>query len=198
MSALIHAGVFVGGQGSRMGGVAKGLLPISPAGPTLLSRLQREFALGCPGATLTLVGARDEYAGLGLAILPDAKLDVGPIGGLHALLLDAQERGAQAVLALACDLPQVNASLLHRLITEQPSASALAPKPDGRWQPLFARYAVTPALIAVQALITGGQYAMFRVLEALDAVELQLSTAECLELEDWDTPTDVRRGQLKR
>src|SRR5690242_7458214 len=109
MSSRVHCGLFIGGKGSRMGGAAKGLLRTNGGGPTLLEHLVSEFASACPMATLALVGERDEYVALGLPMLADATQDVGPIGGLHALLLDADARGANQVIALACDLPYLKA-----------------------------------------------------------------------------------------
>ncbi|GMV18202.1 MAG: NTP transferase domain-containing protein [Polyangiaceae bacterium] len=182
-------GIFVGGRGSRMGGVAKGLLVAPGAAETLVARLERvaREALGDP--EVVLVGRAEAYASLGLPFLEDQPPGVGPIGGLGALLGAAAERGSPFALALACDLPFVSAALLRRLSAFEPRASAVAPRQGELWQPLCARYAPTPAREATRALIATGARSLQAVLTALDAVELPLETSD--ELRDWDEPGDL-------
>jgi molybdopterin-guanine dinucleotide biosynthesis protein A len=196
-------GVFVGGQGRRMGGVAKGLLVHD--GQTLIERV-----LGaCRGAAapdrlqhLYLVGNAAPYAATGVPALTDAPLGMGPIGGLRALLIQAQLLGVDAI-AVAVDLPYLGADLVRRLCLEQAGVAALAPRQAGRWQPLFARYQPSAVLPALEEALATGQSALqsiFRILAAdgtsaapvVPAVaELVLSAAEQNELHDWDCPDDV-------
>lgn len=187
----VHCGILVGGLGSRMGGVAKGLLRARPDGPSLVERLRTELERACPNSQIVLVGQRTEYAALGLPMLADTVNGIGPLAGLEALLLDARLNGAGHALAVACDLPFVGAELLRRLCVESPATLALAPKQDGRWQPLCARYSVTEGLAVIDALRARGERALFRVLEELDATELVLGEAERAQLIDWDRPEDV-------
>lgn len=188
MSAPL-VGIFVGGRGSRMGGVAKGLLAAPGATETLVARLERvaREALGEP--QVVLVGRAEAYAALGLPSLEDQPPGVGPIGGLGALLGVATERGAPFALALACDLPFVSAALLRRLGTFEPRARAVAPRQGALWQPLCARYAPAPALEATRGLIAGGARSLQAVLSELGAVELPLEASD--ELRDWDEPGDL-------
>ncbi|HEY3668974.1 MAG TPA: NTP transferase domain-containing protein, partial [Polyangiaceae bacterium] len=65
MSELV-IGIFVGGSGSRMGGVAKGLLRAPHSDQTLIQRLLAVCQRAAPEATLYLVGAAHEYAALEL------------------------------------------------------------------------------------------------------------------------------------
>ncbi|HEY5241286.1 MAG TPA: NTP transferase domain-containing protein, partial [Polyangiaceae bacterium] len=100
------AGVFVGGAGVRMGGLAKGLLR-GPDGSSLVERwagMLRE--LGIP---IVLVGEGAAYEGLGLPMLKDEPPGVGPLGGLVALLRHA---GTRRALAFACDMPFVSRGLV--------------------------------------------------------------------------------------
>jgi molybdenum cofactor guanylyltransferase len=193
MISRVLSGIFVGGLSSRMGGEAKGLLRTAPDAPTLVERLAQQLGVACAGAPVVLVGQRPEYTRLGLPMLQDAVPAIGPLGGLLALLQEAKQRGAAQVLAVACDLPYVSAPLLVRLLTEHPQAAAVAPKAEGRWQPLCARYAVEPALLSIESLLADSEHAMFRVLETLGAAALELSLAERDELQDWDTPEDIQR-----
>jgi molybdopterin-guanine dinucleotide biosynthesis protein A len=196
-------GVFVGGRGRRMGGVAKGLLVFE--GQTLLERV-----LGaCRGAVepdalehVYLVGNAAPYTAAALPSLADAPAGVGPIGGLRALLQQARLLGVDAV-AVAVDLPYLGPRLVRRLVLEQPDAGVLAPRQAGRWQPLFARYRPEAALPALDAALAAGQTALQAVFRGLQAgaagsavhlppvAELVLTPDEENQLRDWDCPEDM-------
>jgi molybdopterin-guanine dinucleotide biosynthesis protein A len=188
VSALL--GIFVGGAATRMGGVAKGLLPARDSGEPLvvrLARLGRE--LGCEPV---LVGRADAYVSVlaGVTALADAPAGIGPLGGLGALLAAA---GSRRAIAVACDMPFVSGALLGRLARE-PFAMALAPRADAtRWQPLCASYDATQVSPRLAAALGRGVRSFQALFADLDVTELRLSAAEQAELEDWDTPDDVRR-----
>jgi molybdopterin-guanine dinucleotide biosynthesis protein A len=189
----VRVGVFVGGSGSRMGYVPKGLLRGREGAP-LVERLLRESELALPGCARVLVGDATAYGALALPALPDAPPGVGPLGGLRALLLAATEAGEQAVIALACDMPFVSARLIQRLARELPDALALAPQDGERWEPLCARYSVS-ALVAVDAALAAGERSLQRVFFRLagQAQGLPLDLDERSELRDWDEPAHLRR-----
>ena len=129
-----------------MGGVPKGLLAAPNSEETLVERLLRVSHEALGAHQSLLVGRAPAYAGLGLSFVEDAPAGVGPLGGLCALLDAALERGNGAVIALACDMPHVSAELIRRLMTHAPAAAAVAPRTDGKWQPLVARYEPRRAL----------------------------------------------------
>jgi molybdopterin-guanine dinucleotide biosynthesis protein A len=187
-------GLFVGGRGSRMGGVAKGNLALA-SGEKLIERLAARCREALPGAPLVLVGAADAYAELGLPALADSPPGVGPLGGLRALLHHARDNGHAAALALACDLPYLEAGLIARLASENPGAAFVAAREGELWHTLAARYSVT-ALAAVEATLAAGERALQRVVARLgaSAQTLVLVPAETRELEDWDTPADRARS----
>src|SRR3954471_21517880 len=105
MNNALTIGLFVGGAGKRMGGVAKGLLLAPDGRETLVARLVRLCGAVAPHASLYLVGEASAYAELGLQVVADEPPGIGPLGGLSGLLLRAQRDGSRAALALACDLP---------------------------------------------------------------------------------------------
>jgi molybdopterin-guanine dinucleotide biosynthesis protein A len=187
---MLLVGIFVGGAATRMGGIAKGRLATPGSQRTIVERLVQ---LARARGEAVWVGRSDAYASLGLEALADEPAGIGPLGGLNALLVEGARRGADAVVALACDLPYVSEALFERLLTHAPEADALAPKQDGKWQPLFARYRPAPALAAAEAALAAGERALFSVLRRLGerAVELPLSESEAAELADWDEPGDV-------
>jgi molybdenum cofactor guanylyltransferase len=193
--ARLLVGIFVGGRGLRMGGVAKGLLKAPDSETTLLERLRGELASALPEAEVVLVGAADAYADVGLSAVSDEPSGIGPLGGLIGLLAFAERGGAEHALALACDLPRIDASLLRRLASERTDKSALVAAQGEIRNPLVARYAVAHALPAARAALGAGKRSLQAVLDGLgDGVAtLDLSATEAATLDDWDTPEDIAR-----
>jgi molybdopterin-guanine dinucleotide biosynthesis protein A len=189
-------GLFVGGNATRFGGIAKGLLPAPDTGEALAARLARLCRTVVDGADVTLVGKATSYAALGLPTLADDPPGIGPVGGLAALLEEAERRERDA-LAIACDLPYVTSEMVGRIVTHAPEAAAVAPRPSGRWQPLFARYEPGACLPLLRAAVAEGRFAARAVLESLgdQAVVLPLGDGEVPLLDDWDSPDDVSRAR---
>jgi molybdopterin-guanine dinucleotide biosynthesis protein A len=185
-------GIFVGGAGKRMGGVAKGLLPAPSGNETLVERLLRVCASAAPGAKLCLVGSSPEYAELGVAQLIDNPGGIGPLGGLRALLLRALDQSCPVALALACDLPFLDEAVIASLL-EPLQGAARVPVVDDRFQPLAAAYGTQRTLAAVESALALGKHALMHVLDELgeDLEQLELDGAEARTLRDWDTPEDM-------
>jgi molybdopterin-guanine dinucleotide biosynthesis protein A len=193
VTTALLVGVFVGGEGRRMGGVAKGLLPEPNGSRTLLARLLGELEGALPGVPVVLVGRSAAYASHHLPTVQDCPTDVGPIGGLGGLLQVASERGVEQALALACDLPRIHGDLLRRLATEAPGAAALVAHLEDVRNPLIARYHVPRALPVVREVIAAGKRSLQATLDALGTGvhRLPLTAAEAASLMDWDRPEDL-------
>jgi molybdopterin-guanine dinucleotide biosynthesis protein A len=192
----IFVGVFVGGRAVRLGGVPKGLLlPAPDSGEPIVARLARISREAIPNSEFVLVGDARAYAHFGHHSIDDAPSGIGPIGALIALLDRARIEQADAI-ALAADMPFVSRELVSRLATHAPGAAAVAPRIDGLWQPLFARYRSDVVWEAATRVVSSGRRALHHVLSYMGAasVELPLSEKEALELRDWDTPADVTGG----
>lgn len=169
-------GIFIGGRGTRMGGVAKGLLE-APEGGSLVQRWATLFrALSIEPV---LVGEHEAYANLELPKIADAVKDIGPLGGLLSLLT----RGP--AIAVACDMPFVSERLLAKLASFPSDRPIVAPKRDGRWEPLFARYDAG-ALATARSNASAGRHSLQALLDAAGAEELPLDPSEAAQLEDWD------------
>ncbi len=192
MTENLVIGVFVGGRAVRFGGVPKGLLLAPDTNEPIVSRLARITRETLPTSEFVLVGDADAYASLGYESIVDDPTGVGPIGALVALLSHAHARGRHAI-ALAADLPFVSTELVLRVAEHAPGCDAVAPRIDGLWHPLFARYASEPALHAARAVLAEGQRALHRVFAKLGprAGELPLDPGEAALLRDWDRPEDV-------
>jgi molybdopterin-guanine dinucleotide biosynthesis protein A len=186
-------GLFVGGRGSRFGGVAKGNL-LHPSGARLVEHLMDVVRTALPDAVLVLVGERAGYEDLALPTLRDSPPGVGPLGGLRALVAFARDEGRDAAVAIACDMPYLTSELVRRLAREEPHAWALAPRDDGRWQTLAARYGV-PVLPVLDAAIGAHEHSLQRIFERLgaDAHVLPVDDGELEALRDWDSPGDLNR-----
>jgi molybdopterin-guanine dinucleotide biosynthesis protein A len=104
-----------------------------------------------------------------LPLLYDAPGDAsGPLAGVKAGLVWAQEQAASALAVSPCDSPLLPHDLYARLREGAEGGAALAETSDGR-QPLCAIWPVT-ALGAVRAaLVDGGHPPTWRLLEQLGA-----------------------------
>ncbi len=171
-----------------MGGIAKGLMEAPDRSGTILDRLLRLSRDA--GLEVVLVGRHPAYASSAIEVLDDAALDSGPLSGLVSLLDHAKERDA---IALATDMPHVERRLLDRLVREERDASVLAPRRDGFWEPLFARYRSPRVIEVARARLIARQLGLQGLLEASSATELMLDDEERAQLIDWDSPADVVR-----
>jgi len=185
MRRRVVAGIFVGGAARRMGGVPKGLLAAADGEPIVDRWMHLFDALGVPPV---LVGERAEY--LPRAMLPDAMSGCGPLGGLVALLRHA---GDALAITVACDMPRATPALVERLACA-PDAIAVAPRREGRWEPMFARYDSARARACAERRLLDGAHSLHGLLDELCAAELALSPDEARQLEDWDTLADIGRS----
>lgn len=192
------AGIFVGGKSSRMHGVPKGLLRPPEGGLRLVERLRDE--LNFAGAQeIVLVGAHDAYASIGLPMLPDSPLGQGPMSGLLALVDYAGREHYEFVLAMACDMPAVDRTMLRRLVHEHREAAALVPR-RSQFEPLCARYRVANLQSHLLRLIECGHYRMMQLLDALGSgcVAFEVEPSRYPILADWDAPEDLPEGVTYR
>src|SRR5262245_27958389 len=104
-----------------MGGVAKGLL-VGPSGPIVRALAESARALGLD---VVLVGDARAYESLALPSIADDPPNIGPVGGLAALLRRA---GDGRAISLGCDMPYVSRALLGRLAAHESDGIILAPQ----------------------------------------------------------------------
>ena len=140
----ITAAVLAGGQGSRMGGVDKGLQVFRgvPLARHALQRLQMQTQAPITHTAINANRHLDNYASFGVPVWPDTAADFpGPLAGFLAAL---QNTTTPLVLTVPCDSPRFPLDLARRLLdalTRENAdiALAAAPDPDGvvRPQPVF-------------------------------------------------------------
>lgn len=129
--------ILAGGQGSRMGGVDKGLVELDGR-PMVAHVIER---LGPQVRRLMINANRNAatYAGYGLPVLSDRLPDyAGPLAGLDAGLA-ACPADCEWVLTCPCDSPFLPLDLAARLLEATQAAGAVAAmaRADGQKQPVF-------------------------------------------------------------
>jgi molybdopterin-guanine dinucleotide biosynthesis protein A len=169
--------VIAGGRSVRFGGEKAAALL---AGVPLLLWAARRLQRAC-GAVAVNARPGTEAAALaataGLPLLHDAPGDPdGPLAGVRAGLLWAQQLGARSLAVSPCDAPLLPEDLFARLFEAAGAGAAMAVTAEGR-QPLCSVWPVT-ALGAVSAAIAHGQHPpTWRVLEGLGAVPVSIEPA---------------------
>ena len=161
--------VLAGGQGRRMGGVDKGLVPFRgvPMAAHAIARLAPQV-----GAVLVNANQNAEaYAALGHRVVPDAVGGfAGPLAGLHAGLSAAT---TPFVATVPCDSPFLPPDLVERLAAalERANADVAVARTLDQPHPVFAlvRTSVRPHL---EAFLAGGGRKIDAWYATLAAVEV--------------------------
>lgn len=163
--------VLAGGRSRRYGGPkARARL----AGLTLLER-----ALGilrAAGLETGVIANRVDDLSAGplpapVSVRPDLTPGAGPLGGLHAGLTWARERGDAGVFLLGCDLPLVPPAVVARLATDFDAARPTVPASPGPLgiEPLCACYPVS-LVAAAEEWLSAGRFGMGEFVRAHDPV----------------------------
>ncbi len=184
MSADFVGAILVGGRSSRMGGEPKGLLPVRDDRP-IVEGLERAFSQA--GLAVFRVGDVEAYG----PRIADAARGLGPLAGWVAALRHAAGR---TVIAVACDMPEVDARAISRLRDAAPEGHAAAAHDGERWIPTFARLPAATLPVA-EAHLDGERRSLAAVLDAIGAIPVPFSPRELVDL---DTPDDVLRYRQSR
>ncbi|MBI3789925.1 MAG: molybdenum cofactor guanylyltransferase [Gemmatimonadetes bacterium] len=191
--------ILAGGDGTRMGGLAKGLLEVR----------QRRTVEWVADAIAPLVedllmvgGSKVLASGLGARGIDDVRPGLGAIGGMHAAFAEAGDRGCFVV---AWDLPFVTTGLLWALRERALAADAdggVCERPGSRWgvEPLCAWYDVGRCRSALEGALdagdtrAGGWLAQVRLARLPHAEMAAYGDPRHLLL-DLDTPEDYEAAR---
>jgi molybdenum cofactor guanylyltransferase len=167
--------LLAGGQGSRMGGVDKGLVELRgrPMAEWVIDRL-------APQVDELLINANqntERYAAFGHAVFPDEIGGfAGPLAGLHAALSRASH---PLVVTAPCDSPFLPEDLVARLVSGLHTANAdlAVAKTFDQAHPVFClcRREVLPHLAA---FLSAGGRKIDRWYETLNVVEVNFDDEE--------------------
>ena len=184
--------ILAGGQGQRMGGVDKALLPL--AGSPLLSHVIARLEPQVERLALSANGDAARFARFGLPVLPDAG-GAGPLAGVLAALRWATPLGATAVVSVPVDGPFLPGDLCPRLcLAAESAAEGLAvAQAGGRLHPTFALWPVGLAGPLAAFMASGAKPKVMDFLAAHGATEARF--AEASEFDNLNTPEDLARAE---
>lgn len=193
----VAAAIIAGGGARRLGGVAKPFLSV--AGRTIADR-QLDVLRPLFARVLVVVAEpadAEPWLARGLETVVDPIRGAGPLAGVAAAL--AAISSGEAAVCLAGDLPFPSAGLLTALRDREPGADAVAPRVDGRAEPLFARYAAR-LLPEVQARLRQRRLALHALLEEtattwLAGNELAALDPSGVAFLNVNTPEDLKRAE---
>ena len=149
--------VLAGGRSVRFGG--EKAVALLDGRPLLEWAAQRLESVCLDVAINVRTGSEAEAVAkaLGLPALYDEPGDAsGPLAGVKAGLIWAEEQGARMLAVSPCDAPLLPDDLYVRLLEHADGGAAMAETSDGR-QPLCVIWPVA-ALPAVRAALTGGAH----------------------------------------
>ena len=192
-SATASAGfILAGGKSSRLG-VEKAFLEFG--GRTLLDRALALMREACGEAAI--VGDPEKFASYG-AVVTDLYRNCGPLGGIHAALLQSS---ADLNLMVAVDMPFVSGELLAFLLATATTSDAVVvvPRTARGFQPLCAVYRRAFAAAADEALRAG----KYKIDAVFSRVPVRMIGEDELERAGFseriffniNTPDDLRAAQ---
>ncbi len=130
----ITAVILAGGEGSRMGGIDKGLIELNG-----LPLIEHVIARIAPQVSQLIISANrnlERYQAYGYPVIKDQMRDKGPLAGILCALQQCQ---SEWLLTVPCDTPRISDDLvarIHNAADETPAAIYTAH--DGeQLQPLF-------------------------------------------------------------
>ena len=153
------AAILAGGQSRRFDGRDKSSLLVQ--GRTILERQVSE--LMALTTDILVVGGPERIVPAPARVVPDRIPGCGPLGGLHTALSVAV---GEAVVVIACDMPNVCAKLLRHLLALTRHADVVVPLTDRGYHPLCAAYA-RACLEPVTARLADGRLKMTGLFEDL-------------------------------
>lgn len=194
MGAASAAGVVLTGGASRRMGRDKALVAVG--GVAMARRVADALiAAGCD-PVLAIGGDLPALASLDLEAVADGWPGAGPLGALATAIDELARRGIadRDLVAVACDLPWLDAATVTRLLWPAPAsvdAEVVIARTD-RVQPLCARW--RPAsFVAVRAGFAAGERAVRAVLDRLRVMEVDVEAAA---VRNVNSPSDLPGGRL--
>jgi len=186
-------GVLVaGGRGTRLGGIAKGLLDFG--GETIASRTVSLFR-SIFADVFVVANDAVPYASLGVRIEADRIAGKGAPGGLHTALAAAR---TPWVFTAGCDMPFLSERPIRHLAAQRSGGDrAVVPVWGGLAQPLHALWS-TAALADVERLVSAGDPSLQSIVGAVGARLVSEREWGSVDpggraLENANTPEDLAR-----
>jgi molybdopterin-guanine dinucleotide biosynthesis protein A len=185
-----------GGQSVRMG-EDKGLKLF--LGRPLIQRVIDRLA---PLADEVIVTTNhpNDYAFLGLRLIPDQVPGRGALGGLYTAIVSA---GSQIVAVVACDMPFASAALLKtatRILIEE-EADVVIPRTGEGYEPFHAVYRRATCLPAIQSAIEANLWkaiAWFPQVKIRELTHAEVTAVDPAERAFWNVNTPEEFTEAER
>ena len=158
------AAILAGGLASRFAGTDKGALLVD--GRTIFERQIAELSSLTDDVLVvraTDVARDGDTHPIGPRVVADLVPGCGPLGGLHAALLEAR---GDTVFVVACDMPYVTASFIAYLFSLASEVDVVVPQTERGYHPLCAVY-TRACLEPVAARLAGRRLAMRDLVAAM-------------------------------
>lgn len=184
----VTLGILAGGRATRLGGLDKAWLERD--GKPQVVRIAQRFAARVDRVLVSANVHPRRYRGHGLTAIADGVVDIGPIGGLQALMLACE---TPWLLTIPVDVVDVNDCLLPTLLARAGAQGAYAVDDDGI-QPLAALWRVDVARGVIDEAIAKGRYGVHPLLESLAMSPVALPGVRFGNL---NTPADLVAAQVQ-
>jgi molybdenum cofactor guanylyltransferase len=165
--------VLTGGKSTRMGR-DKALIEVD--GVPLAVRAATALRVASASGVFAVGGDLDALEALGVDARPDLYPGEGPLG---AILTAFAAASTDLVVVLACDLPNVDADTVRRLLEAIGEHAAAVPRTD-RAHPLCAVYRVSRCGDRLGQAFANGERTVHRAVETLDVARVHLPVPEVL------------------
>lgn len=162
---MCTAAILAGGEGRRLGGALKPLLPL---GSQRIIDHQLHALRAVMELVVIVTPAPDPFDGLGAPVWVDARPGSGPLGGIMTVL---ERAPTEETLIVAGDLPFVTSAFIHHLATRPAGGDVTIPRTAAGYQPLCARYH-RACLPAVRRQLDHGRLAVVDLLSRVTVHEL--------------------------
>ena len=151
--------ILAGGQGRRMGGVDKALIPLG--GTTLIERAVARASVQVADLIINANGDPKRFAHLGLPVVPDSVGGfVGPIAGVLAGFgwMRANRPTARWLASFACDCPFFPTDMVERLIAKASGdgVKVAIAESGSQHHPVFAVWSADLSVSAEDVLVKRG------------------------------------------
>lgn len=137
----IFGAILAGGQGRRMGGADKALLPL--AGRPLIAHALDRLEPQVERLAISANGDPARLARFGLPVLPDGDGSHGPLSGLLAALDWAAPLGATHLVTAPVDAPFLPPDLVPRLLLAAEGPGAALARSGGNDHPTCGLWPIT-------------------------------------------------------
>ena len=177
--------VVIGGKARRLGGIDKAMLPLGPAGATLLQSVIN----ACP-AKVVAVGAPRNVTG-DVVWIDDIVADGGPAVGLWSALPHV---ATDYVFITAADQLIDEASVQQVCYAALGHEGAWAIREDGTGQPLFACVR-TDVLRELLVETQGVNQSPLRLLSTREMVGISVKQGEIIDVDTWADVAEVAKRE---